>query len=61
MEHVFFAHYVLRDLYTLNIMYDAEKVYPKGYHPAAVILTMDVQGFAPHISRTAAGGVRFHY
>lgn len=59
MEHVFFAHYVLRDLYTLNIMYDAEKVYPKGYHPAAVILTMDVQGFAPHISRTAAGGVRY--
>lgn len=40
-------------------MYDAEKVYPKGYHPAIEVLTMDVQTFAPHISRTAAGGVKY--
>lgn len=41
-------------------MYDAEKVYPKGYHPAIAVLTMDVQAFAPHISRTAAGGVKYY-
>lgn len=40
-------------------MYNAEKVYPEGYHPASVMLTPDVQGLSPHISRTAAGGVKY--
>lgn len=55
-----FLNRAFRDLCALNIMYNAEKVYPKGYHPASVLLTSDVQDFAPRISRTAAGGVRYY-
>ena len=41
-------------------MYDAEKLYPEGYHPWLPDFTMDVSRLAPFISRTAAGGVKYY-
>lgn len=41
-------------------MYDAEKLYPFGYHPALSDYTEDVERRAPFISRTAAGGVKYY-
>lgn len=40
-------------------MYDAEKMYPLGYHPAFPLYTTDVRRRAPFITRTAVGGVKY--
>lgn len=47
------------DYCSLNIMYDASKMYPLSYHPTVPNFTPDARKRAPYISRTAAGGVKY--
>ena len=41
-------------------MYDAEKLYPEGYHPSLPDFSPDVMRPARFISRAAAGGVKYY-
>ncbi|KAF9055034.1 hypothetical protein BDZ89DRAFT_938438, partial [Hymenopellis radicata] len=45
----FIAH---RDLHGGNIMLDATRLYPNGFHPASYDMTPDFKGFAKHTTRT---------
>ncbi|KAG7451829.1 uncharacterized protein BT62DRAFT_940783 [Guyanagaster necrorhizus] len=49
MHENFVAH---KDINILNVMVDASKLYPKGFHPVYHFLDNDNIGFATHITRT---------
>lgn len=42
-------------------MFDAQKMYPKGFHGTLTSSNPDTSAPAPYISRTAAGGVRYYF
>lgn len=42
-------------------MFDAQQMYPKGFHATLIDSKLDISAPAPFISRTAAGGVRYYF
>lgn len=42
-------------------MFDAQKMYPKGFHASVPSFTPDASAPAPYITRAAAGGVRYYF
>lgn len=42
-------------------MFDAQKMYPKGFHATLTDSIPNVSAPAPFITRSAAGGVRYYF
>ena len=43
-----------------NILFDADAMYPEGFHPISLNMTVDYSGRAKHTSRTSAGA-KYYY